>query len=370
MVSILEKAAWIFRKKKVVHENLDTSQVKEGVINAHLAAENAELKGYKARREAEDGAKRESEKDQAEEDEVKLILDQRSKEIQKKSQVRFFSLKLFFHNLAKNKQFRDKLRIMTWDRKTVISKFSDLGISQDGEFVVLGEGNEIILKMRNLKDIFQSVSAIENDFMNGIIPVNLDSEGGYIENIQIIDMPEIVPDGDGNFHYAKARKKPLYEHIQELNNQISELQTELENAESTNVGMQAQLDEANRVNRVLLKTAQVAKANVSKNEQQYISMNSIFNDTLKEMMSQRTYNLNLEETKESLDQVVEVLREKAEREGSKLSDEKALENFTRLRDEIQSHMIDKLAIDASKPETKQVEIVNRPPQSQGGVDTG
>lgn len=341
MASLIQKAILFFKPAKVVHETLDPETVKRNAIISNLAKENAELKGTLASIEIEKAKQRETETDKAQEDEVKLTLQKRAKEISTKESVRFFSLRDLFGRMLKDDKFRNNLTIFTWDRKTPLAKFSNIGFSSDGGLILLGEvegKTKVIHKTENLRDMFQSVSAIEHDVGRGILPINLDSEGSFIPNLQMETLSEIVPVGEG-FHYSRAKKKPLYEYVKELQDQISDLSTQLEEAETTSQNLQNVNDELMRSNRIMNKTYNAQRSNLTETEKQFTGMNALFSEQSKELAQQRLNNISLEETKELLDTVNEALREKAEREGTKIADEKAMEKIGRVINQMQNIMV-------------------------------
>ncbi len=315
-------------KKPVVrHEKLSPESVQTNQTIQGLAFENAELKGEKAALLQELGARRQADQDANEEKIVKQTLIQRNEELQAGTKVNFFSLKKFFAILEKNKPFANNLKIMTWDRKTILSRYTDFGFSQDGDFVLLGENNKVMMKAGRLKDIFQSPSAIENDIMAGMMVINLDNELGFVENIQTTQIQEIVPNGEGGFYYSPAKKKPLYQYVAELQGIIADKDKEIEVLEETSIKLKQENDEIKRANRVLAKAQQMSSAEKSEMEMSYTSLVSMFGETSKELMLLRSYTGTIEEAKEMMEQVVIELRSKAEREGSKLPDEKAAEKL-------------------------------------------
>ncbi|MEK6884568.1 MAG: hypothetical protein AABY22_33355 [Nanoarchaeota archaeon] len=184
------------KKKKTVHVQLDPDTVKRDHLVKALANENAELKAEMALLKKQIGTQRESEKDKEEEDEVKLFLDAEKKEIKSKSYGKFFSLGNLYKKMFYEKGFAKKIYITTWNRGEKIARFVDFGFSTAGDFIVLGKRKnskvdkpEVILKTMNLKDMFQSVSALGNDIDSKMIPVNLDEDGAWIENVMEWDAP-------------------------------------------------------------------------------------------------------------------------------------------------------------------------------------
>jgi len=166
------------------------------------------------------------------------------KEIRYKSQGKVFSLKTFFAKLFRDKKFRENLAFFTFDRNDKLKKFGDFVITEKGLFGLIdSDGNLVMSPMESLKDIFQSTGALGNDIMKGMIPLNLDAEGGYIENIMIYEAPQLIPTEDGRgFEFAKAKKAPLFKLIQELKNEIGEMNSELAEREEIITRSQNKID--------------------------------------------------------------------------------------------------------------------------------
>jgi len=88
-----------------------------------LSYENAELKGENAKLKDFIGKIKERDTDKNEEENVKAVLNQQKNEIILKSQGQVFSLKKFFARYLRDKKFRDKLGIYSFDRRTKLASF-------------------------------------------------------------------------------------------------------------------------------------------------------------------------------------------------------------------------------------------------------
>lgn len=340
MANIIQKAINFFKKPHVEHITLDPQSVKKEVAINALATENAELKGRLMKIEAEEAQRRESESDEQDEEQVKIALAEREKELRNQDETKYLSLARFFNLYFGNQKFRENLKILSWDRQKTLSNFIDLGISTTGELLIIGKNNEIVMSGRNLKDIFQSVSALETDLLSGgFMVINKNENGEFVPNIQMTTLSELIPDGEGKFYYSPAKKKPLYDYVTELNSDISELENENVALEEANIKLQNDNDELKRANRVLKTGYNVKNATLSENEIAFTSMNSLMSSTTKELQQQRLLNFNLEEWKESLENVLEELRERAEREGTRLSDDKAYEKLKNTVTQVQNMIL-------------------------------
>jgi len=163
-----------------------------------------------------------------------------------------------------------------------------------------------------------------------MIPVNMDKEGSYIENIMIYEAPELIQTGD-KLKFAKARKKPVYEIIQQLNDTIGHYASELEEAEGLNIALQNKIDKLTSENRVSDEMAETSRAELSHNEQRLTGIDKAFRTVQRDVFNLQNINAIGEDNIEKLESEIAEMREKAERQGVKLSDEKALELIQNIR---------------------------------------
>ena len=339
--------------KRVVHIPISPESVKDNHQIKALAFENAELKGENAKLKDFIGKIKERDQDKNEEENVKAMLNDQKDEIKLKSQGKVLSLKKFYERYFRDKHFREKLGIYSFDRSTRISGFGDIGISEDGDFALFDSEGNLVLRMEKLKDMMQSVGALGNDLARGMIPVNLDKEGAYIENIMVYEAPELIQTGD-KLRYAKARKRPVYEIIKQLNGQISELHSDLQEAEAVNTELQNKIDRLNADNKVYEEMSETSRAELSHREQSVTGIDKAFRTIQRDMFNFQNINVIQEDNISKLEEEIEEMRDKAERQGVKLSDERALELIQNIR----STVVNELP-DVQAPQTQEPPKINK-----------
>lgn len=331
----LKKAfEWLFpRKKTTKHITIDEESVKKHHEIRGMANQIAELKGKIAKYDVEEGKKRERKRDKGEEEEVKIFLDKKKREIIKKTTPKYYSLKTFFNKLYKEKKFRNRLSFYSFDRSKKLGKFGDFGLSSDGDFVLLDDNRNLVIKMPRLNDIFQSVSALSNDINTFKIPLNMDGEGGYVENLMVYEAPEIIDTGKG-MRFQKARKRPVYEIIQEYNERINESNNYTEELETLVNEQKKKIDDFERANKIERNSAETARTELSKAENRVTAIERSFRGMENELIHRRQKEEINEKNIEKLEKELDIMRGKAEREGVKLSDEKAREIIENIRTQI------------------------------------
>ena len=204
--------------------------------------------------------------------------------------------------------------------------------------------------MKRLQDIFQSVSGLGNDVIDGKIPLNVDGEGNYIENIMMTQTPELTPTIDGKFQYSVARKRPLYEYLNELRDENSDLYSKVEGLELTNTELGKKVQELKVSQRVAEDISDTSKSELSEMEKTGSAMNRIFRKTTRELSQSRDYLAILEEDLEKVENQLIKMRSEAEREGNKLNFEKAIETILNIRQTL------------NKDEPQEVRIIQDNPQ--------
>ncbi|MEA3248156.1 MAG: hypothetical protein U9Q73_00445 [Nanoarchaeota archaeon] len=336
--------------KKVIHVPLNSDSVQDNHQVKALAYENAEIKGDNAKLKSVIAKLKQRDEDKNEEENVKAVLNKKRNEIILKSQGQIFSLKKFYSRYLRDKKFKDRLGIYSFDRSTRLADFGDFGITEDGDFALLDREGNLILRMQTLPDMLQSVGALGNDMSRGMVPVNLDKEGGYFENIMIQEMAEIIPTDSGKLKYAKARKRPVYEIIQGLNNRIIEISSELSESEALNIEFQNKIDSLTSENKINQEMSETSRAELSHYEQRTMGIDKSFRMIQRNMSDLQNINIMQEDNIAKLENEIGIMREKAEREGVKLSDEKSLEIIKNIRATVVNELPDVQHVNAEKPE--------------------
>lgn len=327
------------KKKKVVKVDLDPDSIRDNTQVKALAYENAELKADNAKKDKFIAELRRKDEDKKEEDNIKILLDEQKKELKSQSSGKILFLKKFYARYFRDKEFRDKLAFFTFDRKTRLSGFGDFGFSEDGSLVLMDDKNNILLKMRSLPDMIQSVGALGNDMARCMIPINMDDEGNYIENVMVYEAPELIQTGD-KLRFAKARKKPVYDIIKRLNNTIGDLQSDLAEEEALNINLQKKIDVLNANKDLNQQIAETSRAELSNVEKSASGIDQSFRMLQRDLLKYQNLGNIQEEQLAQLERELTAMRSKAEREGVKLNDEKALEIIQQIRGTMVNEMPD------------------------------
>ncbi len=326
------KWLWDFFKgeeQKAISYRIDPESLKLSNIIKGQANQIAELQGDIARIQAEK-AQRRGVQEQIDDDEyIKEHLQKEKIQLANEDAPQFFSLKAFFLRYFNDAKFRNSLRFTTFDRSQNIAMFGDIGFSEN-QIVILDDKRKVVMKTTNLMDMFESVDALPNDILSTKIPINLDKNGGWIENEKKWDVGDIVETADGHI-YTHSKKEPYYERIKEKNAKIKLLQEGTTLLEQTTLKQQERINELEMGYDVNSKSVETARADRSKTAQSVSVIEKIWKDTEDELSKMRQGSALQEDENIKLKAQNEKLMKEAEREGTKLADEKAVETVERIQ---------------------------------------
>jgi len=333
-MGILNVFTNLFKPTKQVNVQLDPESVRTHNQLKAVVNENAELKGLLAKYQVEEGKRREREEDLNEEENVKLELNEQKKRLKEKLTKKIFLLDSFYRKLFWNKAFREKIGFYSFDRAKKLSGYGGMGFYSDGSFVILDENKKPLIVNKDLTKIFQSVGGLGNDVESFKIPINVDSEGRYFPNLMIETIPELTPTIDGKFQYSTARKKEFYKYIDELWNKISEKDSRIEELENVNTKLVNKNDELNMAKNSAMNMSETARSELTQLEKGHSAIYNIFRGTERELSQVRESNAILEDELDKLERQIKKLRDEAERNGVKVSDDNAMDLIKRIRKEL------------------------------------
>jgi len=317
--------------KLITHE-LDQESVKTHNIIKGQANQIAELQGELARYKTKQSEQRQLQEQKQEEEHVKAYLQEDKKQLDKKNVQKFFSLKAFFLKYFNDKNFRNNLKYTTFDRSENLAKFGDFGFVGNS-FVALDNKNRKILGTRQLKDLFQSIGALKNDISAFKIPINLDKDGGWVENIMVWDTPEIIKEDEG-FRYSKAKRKPLFDLLKEKEAMVQQARFDLQEAEEAILQQQNKIDELEISSKANEESGEIARKERVKTIKNVSNIEKIFRDTETELTKMRQLQVIADDNITKLENQLKIMRDKAEGEETKLAFDKALEEVERIRSTI------------------------------------
>lgn len=338
MASLFQKILKAFSGKKETQIILDPESVKSKHINQALLQENAKLKGEKAKLESKIGILRQKDEDKHEDENSRIELNEQKKEIKKQQYPEYFSFRYFFDQLQNNKTFRNKIAFYDWNRGTRLAKFGDFGISTDGDFVILDSRKRVLMKAGDLGTIFQSYAGLVNDVPTGKIPINVTKDGEFVENPMVFEAPEFTPTDKGKYQWAIAKKKPFYEYLTELREQITEQHEDIERLELTNTHQKKELDEMKVAQRISQNDAETSRANLSIVEKETNVIVKAFRNVSSQYSKVLDTNQINEEKMEKLENEFQKMKDEAEGENTRKSLDKAIELVQRVRREIIENM--------------------------------
>ena len=142
--------------------------------------------------------------------------------------------------------------ITSYDRKKVFGELADIGISLKGLISVHVHGRESpVISGRSPNEIFRNCAGLKTDASMGIIAVNLNEEGEYVENWEVIEIPEVVIDFNKKITFLEHDTETVMDRIVEKSEEIDELFHKLKVEQKTVSKMTKDLNEEKKTNEVL-----------------------------------------------------------------------------------------------------------------------
>jgi len=300
--------------EQITVATIDPASIRENNTIRFQQNQIADLTGELDRLKSEQGLERESQRDIEEENEIKRDLNEQQRKIDQENFGTFFSLKRFFARYLKEQKFRDNLYFTTFNRSKNIAKVGDIGFCKDG-IALFDEKNNKILTMQKLSDLFQSVSALGNDTNSLKIPINLDENGRFIENIMEYEPAEMYK-VDGKIHYKASRKKPVYDLLAEKDEIINELMTDLAEKEDALDKLQNKVDTLQTITKVSKNSGEIARNEKTKMARSVNEIEEVVGHITGELSKQYRIHEVDEDTISKLEVQVHKLKGEAERSGS------------------------------------------------------
>ncbi len=195
----------------------------------------------------------------------------------------------------------------------------------------MNDKEEMILRQPFLKDLFQSVSALGTDINSGRIPIWLDKESGYIEIILEYEAPELLSTGD-KLKFAKARKRPVYEIITSLNNEISDLRSDLAESEMMVISLQNKSDKLESEKNVHENMAETSRSELTVNEERLTGIDRTYRNMQRDMLKFHKLNEIQEDTISKLESVKDTLMKEAEKAESTTGFDDAIQKIDSIKD--------------------------------------
>ena len=258
--------AWLIligkkKRSKLVYNSEDLNE------NEKLAAAHAEigyLKGVLLKQEAEKNLERESKKDEEEEKERIKELNEQKKKLDKEeiNPVDLFRIMKYVEKSRKHPKKYKPIYFTTFDEQKIIGPLQSFALMPDGGFGCVSN-NEIIWASKDINNVFWWVAGLGNSIRSKSIPLCRDYKGKFIPNIQTMEMSELVRSSDGKFRINRFNKRPIKEMLMEDKEQIGDLHSELESAESTISEQQKEITEKEREAKLHLSRADKAQSELS-----------------------------------------------------------------------------------------------------------
>lgn len=310
-------------KKKDVRLTLSEESIGQDENLEHLR--NAYLYEKGRRLRAEEKIKQLTEEPEDNRDEIaKELSEQREEILQKEIGVSASAKKILNINVKKD----ELIHVVSYNRKTDFGILKDIGISPRGLIsIYVRKFNKPIISGANPQEIFRNCAGLRNDAKRGILAINLDSEGNYVENLEQVEVPEVIIDFNKKINILSYDKKPFIERLIDKATEIDDLFHQVKIGEKVISGITKELNEEKKKNEVLEEENKSYKCSLSDHLEREKEIMKRYNELTKHMSLLEQDNQLFEQFKKKMESVITGLLDK-------LEDKRALTTIEEAREDI------------------------------------
>jgi len=295
----------LFVKKKEVLTEIDKDLLKTQEKYNHLAKALAYERGkrIKAEKNVSDLTK---EKDNSED--IARQLSEQKKELLELDVGISTSIKTMLRFAKVSKK---SIHIVSYNRERDFGILRDFGINNRGFFSVYIYGvKSPVISGKNLNEIFRNCAGLVNDAKKGIIAINLNSDGEYVENLEQTEVPEILIDFNKKINIMSHDTKPFIERIVEKDLIINEQLSEIRSNEMNISELTKEVNEEKKENEVLRNENDSYKTSLSDTLERFKEVQKNYNNLTKSLAISEEDNSIYENFKEKMDKAIEELHNK------------------------------------------------------------
>lgn len=235
IIGAFEKAGKSVETKKQV--SMDNKVV--GNMNKSMKRMDGERQAAKA--ELQKKRKQENaEESQQDKDDISKYLNKQNKELSRKNLQNNISLRKFLTS-------EEDIEIMSRQGGKSFGHVQDLVPDEKGTLYLISDEGEIVLAGPTLGRIFASPKKMQNELRHGMVTVNLNDKGQYLQGPETVDVPKMIYTDQDKWAVADDATEKYMEEVPQLRQQINKLRGEKAFMERAMVSMGQEIREQNRI---------------------------------------------------------------------------------------------------------------------------
>lgn len=294
-----------------------------------LIKKNKALEGQLSKIQADGRKKAIGDKDILEEIDLIKELKEKSDVIEQKKYEGLFSLNSLFLKLSKNKNF--KVELTDKDDSKVFDYFKSFVVMPNGNIGIQGKSGEVWADGKTLNNIIWKPETIGTQVRRKRIQLAYDKDFQYIPDLEKLMMPEIKYDeSDGEFYESEQVMRPFKEMLIERTKEIHSLLEDKAHLEKTNELFHKKIQQIEQAFKVLKQRSEIADSETTKAIGTTIDSLRAIGSISRENAVLQDENLTIRELKEKGESIIEKLMETLEDEESKISAQKAKDDWQQM----------------------------------------
>jgi len=235
IIGALEEAGKDVETKKEVSMN------QEVVGNMGKAMKRMDGERQSAKAELQERKKKEqAEENQQSKEDISQYLNEQNKELSRKNLENNVSLKKF---LTSDKD----IEIVSREGGRSFGHVEDLVPDEKGTLYLISDEEGVVMAGPTLGRIFASPKKMQRELRHGIVTINQNDEGQYLQGPETVDVPKMIYTKDDKWAVAEDATEKYMKEVPQLRQQINKLRGERAFLERAMVNMADEIREQQRI---------------------------------------------------------------------------------------------------------------------------
>lgn len=237
-----------------------------------------------------------------------------------------------------NARGKKSIHVVSYNRERDFGILRDIGFSANGLLsVYVHNVKRPIISGRTPHEIFRNCAGLRTDANKGIVSINLNSDGEYVENLEQIEVPEVIIDFNKKINILHNDTKPFIERIIEKNNYIDELFHEIKVNERMISELTKEINMEKKNNEVLETENESYKSDLSDALNRMTEIQKNYNKLTQSLSVLEDDNLLYEKFKEKMEKVIDELHDKLSEKREQTTVDEAMADLKNIVDWYESN---------------------------------
>lgn len=231
----------IERQGKEVQTKKQISMDPKTVDNMPEATKRMDGERQSAKAELLERRKKETAEEQQEsKEDISRYLNDQNKELSRKNLENNVSLKKLLTS-------DEEIQIISREGGTTFGHLEDLVPDEKGTLYLISKEEGVVMAGPTLGRIFANPKKLQRELQHGLVTVNLNDQGAYLQGPETVDVPKMIYTDQGKWAMAEDATEKYMQEVPKLRRQINQLRGERAFLERAMVNMADEIREQDRI---------------------------------------------------------------------------------------------------------------------------